>query len=270
MRREWGGCAGNIAYTLKALGGDPVVMATVGDDGVPYRERLAALGIATDGLATLGGTYTAQAYIITDLDDNQITAFHPGAMVRSHVNRVRDVEGIALGIVAPDGRDGMLQHAAEFRAARIPYVFDPGQGMPLFSGEELVAMIDGALVVTVNDYEAEMLSERTGLSAEAIARRVEAYIVTLGAEGSRIHAGGSTLHVPAVAPAAVVDPTGCGDAYRAGLLYGIAQRWDWETSGRLASLLGALKIGSRGGQNHAVNRDAIASLYSKAFGSQLW
>ena len=270
MRREWGGCAGNIAYTLKALGGDPVVMATIGDDGAPYRERLAGLGIATDGLATLPGTYTAQAYIITDLDDNQITAFHPGAMVRSHVNRVRDVEGIALGIVAPDGRDGMLQHAAELRAARIPYVFDPGQGMPLFSGEELVAMIDGALAVTVNDYEANLLSERTGLSAEAIARRVEAYIVTLGGEGSRVHAGGATIHVPAIAPASLVDPTGCGDAYRAGLLYGIAQRWDWEKCARLASLLGSIKVASRGGQNHVVNRDSVASLYSKAFGSQLW
>jgi adenosine kinase len=270
MRREWGGCAGNIAYTLKGLGGEPVVMATIGDDGTPYRERLAALGIATDGVASLAGTYTAQAFIITDLDDNQITAFHPGAMVRSHVNRVRDVEGVDLGIVAPDGRDGMLQHAAEFRAARIPYVFDPGQALPLFSGEELVAMIDGALAVTVNDYEAGLLSERTGLSAEAIARRVDAYIVTLGADGSRIHAGGATIHVPAVTPAALVDPTGCGDAYRGALLYGIAQRWDWEKCARLASLLGSITVAARGGQNHAVNRDSVASLYSKAFGSPLW
>jgi adenosine kinase len=191
-------------------------------------------------------------------------------MVRSHVNRVRDVERVELGIVAPDGRDGMLQHAAEFRAARIPYLFDPGQAMPLFSGEELVAMIDGARAVTVNDYEAELLSERTGLSAEAIARRVEAYIVTLGAEGSRIHAGGATIHVPAIAAAALVDPTGCGDAYRAGLLYGVAQRWDWEKSARLASLLGSIKVGARGGQNHAVNRDSVASLYEKAFGTPLW
>jgi adenosine kinase len=270
MRREWGGCAGNIAYTLRALGGEPVIMATLGDDGAPYRERLASLGIAGDGLSTLAGSYTAQAFIITDLDDNQITAFHPGAMLRSDVNHVRDVADIGLGIVAPDGRDGMRQHAAEFREAGIPYVFDPGQGLPLFSGEELVEMIDGARAVTVNDYEAQLLSERTGLAAEAIAKRVDAYIVTLGAEGSRIHAGGATIHVPAVPPAALVDPTGCGDAYRAGLLYGIGAGWDWEKSARLASLLGSLKIASRGGQNHAVNRDALASLYAKAFGSKLW
>jgi adenosine kinase len=270
MRREWGGCAGNIAYNLKALGGDPVVMATIGDDGAPYRERLMSLGVGCEGLATLAGTFTAQAFIITDHDDNQITAFHPGAMVRSHVNHVRDVAGVALGIVAPDGRDGMLQHASEFRTAGIPYLFDPGQGMPLFSGEELVAMLDGARAVTVNDYEAQLLSERTGLSPEAIARRVEAYIVTLGGEGSRIHANGEVLHIPAVPPTALVDPTGCGDAYRAGLLYGLAQQWDWEKSGRLASLLGSMKIASRGGQNHAVNRDIVGSLYSKQFGARPW
>jgi adenosine kinase len=223
-----------------------------------------------DGLATLAGTYTAQAFIITDHDDNQITAFHPGAMMRSDVNHVGDVRGVALGIVSPDGRDGMRQHAAEFRAAGIPYLFDPGQGMPLFSGEELVEMIDGARAVTVNDYEAELLSARTGLSAEAIAKRVDAYIVTLGAEGSRIHTGGRTIHVPAVPPASLVDPTGCGDAYRAGLLYGIAQRWDWEKSGRLASVLGSLKIAARGGQNHRVNRDAVAAVFSDRFGSPPW
>ena len=270
MRREWGGCAGNIAYNLKAIGGEPVVMATIGDDGAPYRERLAALGIATDGLATLAGTFTAQAFIITDHDDNQITAFHPGAMVRSDVNRVRDVEDIGLGIVAPDGRDGMRQHAAEFRDAGIRYIFDPGQGMPLFTGDELVEMIDGAAAVTVNDYEAQLLAERTGLSEEAIARRVDALVVTLGGEGSRIHTGGATIHVPAVPAAELVDPTGCGDAYRAGLLYGMAQRWDWQKSGRLASLLGSMKIGSRGGQNHVVSRDAVASLYAKQFRAELW
>jgi len=270
MRREWGGCAGNIAYNLKAIGGEPVVMATIGDDGAAYRDRLQALGIATDGLAALPGTFTAQAFIITDLDDNQITAFHPGAMVRSHELNVGNVRDVGLGIVAPDGRDGMRQHAAQFRAAGIPYVFDPGQGMPLFTGDELIEMIDGAAVVTVNDYEAQLLAERTGLSEEAIARRVDALVVTLGSEGSRIHAGGATIHVPAVPAAGIVDPTGCGDAYRAGLLYGMAQRWDWQKSGRLASLLGSMKIASRGGQNHAVNRDAVASLFSKQFRSDLW
>jgi adenosine kinase len=270
MRREWGGCAGNIAYNLKALGGDPVVMATIGDDGAPYRDRLNELGIGTDGLATLPGTFTAQAFIITDLDDNQITAFHPGAMVRSHELHVGDVSDVGLGIVAPDGRDGMRQHAAEFRAAGIPYIFDPGQGMPLFTGAELIEMIDGAAVVTVNDYEAQLLAERTELSEEAIAKRVDAFVVTLGGEGSHIHTDGATIHVPAVPAAELVDPTGCGDAYRAGLLYGMSQRWDWQKSGRLASLLGSMKIGSRGGQNHALNREAIASIYSKQFRSHLW
>ena len=270
MRREWGGCAGNIAYNLRALGGKPVVMATIGDDGGPYRERLQSLGVATDGLRTLEGTYTAQAFIITDLEDNQITAFHPGAMVRSHELHVGDVGDIGLGIVAPDGRDGMRKHAREFREARIPYVFDPGQGMPLFSGDELIEMIDGASVVTVNDYELQLLCERTGLTEERLAHRVDALVVTLGGEGSRIHAGGATIHVPAVPPAALVDPTGCGDAYRAGLLFGIAQRWDWEKTGRLASLLGSMKIACRGGQNHAVDRDAVAASFAKHFDAKLW
>jgi len=270
MRREWGGCAGNIAYNLKALGGEPVVMATIGDDGAPYRERLAALGVAADGVRTVAGAFTAQAYIITDLDDNQITAFHPGAMGQSHESRVSDVDGVRLGIVAPDGRDGMLKHAAEFRAARIPFVLDPGQAMTLFSGDELVDMVDAATVVAVNDYEARLLSERTGLAIEEIARRVEALVVTLGAEGSRIHVGGATIHVPVVRARALVDPTGCGDAHRAGLLYGMAQGWDWQRTGRLSSLLGSIKIAARGGQNHALDRDLVARLYAKEFGSDPW
>jgi len=270
LRREWGGCAGNIAYNLGGLGGSPVVMATLGDDGGPYRERLAGLGIAADGVRTVAGTYTAQAYIITDLDDNQITAFHPGAMNRSHENRIADVAGVGLGIVAPDGRDGMRAHVEQFAAAKIPFLFDPGQGLPLFSGPELIEMIDAATYLAVNDYEARLLAERTGLALDDIARRVEAMVVTLGAAGSRIHAGGAVVTVPAVAPAAVVDPTGCGDAYRAGLLYGIAAGWDWEKTGRLASILGTLKIAAQGGQNHAVGRDAIASLYEQAFGGHLW
>ena len=270
MRREWGGCAGNIAYNLKALGGDPVVMATIGDDGAPYRERLAALGVAADGVRSVAGSFTAQAYIITDLEDNQITAFHPGAMGHSHESRVGDVDGVRLGIVAPDGRDGMLQHAAEFRAAKIPFVLDPGQAMTLFSGDELVDMIDAATVVAVNDYEARLIAERTGLTVEEIARRVEALVVTLGAEGSRIHVGSATIHVPAVRPSALVDPTGCGDAHRAALLYGMAQGWDWQKTGRLGSLLGSIKIAARGGQNHAVDRDLVAAMYAKEYGANPW
>ena len=270
MRREWGGCAGNIAYNLKALGGEPVVMATLGDDGAPYRERLAALEIASDGVRTMAGTYTAQAFIITDLDDNQITAFHPGAMNASHENAVGDVEGIALGIVAPDGRDGMRAHVEQFANAGIPFVFDPGQGLPLFSGPELVEMIDAATFVAVNDYEGSLLTERTGLTLDEVATRVEAMIVTRGGDGSRIHADGRALQLPAVKPAALVDPTGCGDAYRAGLLYGIVQGWDWERTGRLAATLGALKIASRGGQNHAVDRDAVAKLYHEQFAAYPW
>jgi adenosine kinase len=270
MRREWGGCAGNIAYTLKGLGGDPVVMATVGDDGGAYIDRLSSFGLVTDAVRTVPGTYTAQAYIITDLDNSQITAFHPGAMNQAHLNHVTDVDGITLGIVAPDGRDGMAAHVREFAAARIPFVFDPGQGLPLFSGPELIEMIDCAEYVAVNDYEAGMLSERTGLSELEIAARVDAMIVTLGAEGSRIYADGNVLEIPTCKPTALVDPTGCGDAYRAGLLYGIAQGWEWDRTGRLASLLGSLKIASRGGQNHVVDRDALAATYHKHYGHHLW
>jgi adenosine kinase len=211
-------------------------------------------------------TFTAQAFIITDLDDNQITAFHPGAMNHSHANHVADVTGVRLGIIAPDGKEGMMAHVREFGEAGIPFVFDPGQGLPLFDGKELSAMIERAAYLTVNDYEAKLLCERTGLDLSALAERVQALIVTLGAEGSVIHADGATYAIPAVKPQAVVDPTGCGDAYRAGLLCGIAHGWDWQRTGQLASVMGALKIASRGGQNHTVDRDTVAALYTKAFG----
>jgi adenosine kinase len=270
MRQEWGGCAGNIAYNLKAIGGEPVVMATVGDDGGAYQERLAALGIASDGLRTVPGTFTAQAFIITDLDDNQITAFHPGAMNRSELNDVGDVQGIALGIVAPDGKQGMQSHVRGFAAAGIPFIFDPGQGLPLFTGDELKSMIDAADYVAVNDYEGRLLCERTGLALSDIASRVKALIVTLGAEGSNIYSGGEVIAVPAIAPTALLDPTGCGDAYRAGLLYGIAHGWEWLRTGRLAALLGAVKIASRGGQNHSLDRNRLAALYAAHFGGPLW
>ncbi|MEP6997012.1 MAG: carbohydrate kinase family protein [Betaproteobacteria bacterium] len=270
MRQEWGGCAGNIAYNLKAIGGEPVVMATVGDDGAAYAERLASLGIASEGLRAVPGTFTAQAFIITDLDDNQITAFHPGAMNRSELNHVGNVDGIALGIVAPDGKEGMQSHVRGFAAAGIPFIFDPGQGLPLFTGDELVSMIEAADYVAVNDYEAQLLCERTGLALADIAARVDALIVTLGAEGSRIYRGDEVIAVPAVRPTALVDPTGCGDAYRAGLLYGIAHGWEWLRTGRLAALLGAVKIASRGGQNHLVGRERLAALYDQQFGGSLW
>ena len=270
MRREFGGCSGNIAYSLKGLGGSPVIMATIGEDGGPYRDRLKALNVAHEGLRTIDGTYTAQAFIITDLDDNQITAFHPGAMNHSHANAVTDVGDVALGIVAPDGRDGMRAHVEQFAAARIPFVFDPGQGLPLFSGDELVEMIDAATYLAVNDYEARLLSERTGLSLADIARRVDALIVTRGGEGSEILLREDRLRIPVAQASALIDPTGCGDAYRAGLLYGIAEGWDWERTGRLAATLGALKIAARGGQNHVVTRESVAALYRKSFGSEPW
>jgi len=270
MRREWGGCAGNIAYNLKHIGGDPVVMATIGDDGLEYKERLAAFGIAVDGVRHVPGAYTGQAFIITDLDDNQITAFHPGAMNYSHQSRVGDVADIGLGIIAPDGKEGMHSHAEQMAQAGIPYIFDPGQGMTLFDGPELVAMIEKARYVAVNDYEGRMLAERTGIPLAQIAERVEALIVTLGADGSVIHADGGTFAIPAAKATAVLDPTGCGDAYRAGLLYGIAEGWDWERTGGLASVLGAIKIGSRGAQKHALTRDSVDALYRATFGTRLW
>ena len=270
MRREWGGCAGNIAYNLRGIGGEPVVLGTLGDDGDAYRERLAGLGIDVAGVRRVDGTYTAQAFIITDLDDNQITAFHPGAMNRSHEVRPAMAGHAGLAIVAPDGKQGMQEHLDDLARAGVPALFDPGQAMPLFDGAELRAMIGQATYVAVNDYEGQLLAERTGLSLEQVGASVQALVVTHGGEGSTIHAGGRRYDIPAVAPRAVVDPTGCGDAYRAGLLYGIAEGWDWQRTGQLAAVLGTIKIGSRGGQNHPVNRDAVATLYSNAFGGDPW
>lgn len=269
MRREFGGCAGNIAYTLRMLGGKPLVMATVGDDHLPYTHRLDRLGLVQTHVRRVEGTFTAQAFITTDLGDNQITAFHPGAMNFSHANHVGDAQDVGLGIVAPDGREGMVQHAREFHEAGIPFIFDPGQGLPMFNGEELLDFIGKADYVAVNDYEGQMLCERTGLALEALARRVKALIVTRGGEGSVIHAGGRQIGIPSVQPEQVVDPTGCGDAYRAGLLYGLASGMDWETTGRLASLMGALKIARRGGQNHDLDQEAIGQRYFEAFGSRI-
>ena len=269
LRREYGGCAGNIAYNLKLLGGEPVIMATVGDDFGPYADRLDGLGVTREAIRHLPGTYTAQAFITTDLADNQITAFHPGAMNFSHENDASKARDIGLGIVSPDGRDGMLNHCRQFRAAGIPFVFDPGQGMPLFSGEELLEMVELADYVTLNDYEAELLQMRTGLGLDALADRVKCLVVTRGEAGSHFYADGRAFDIPVVAARAVVDPTGCGDAFRAGLLYGIAHGWDWETTGRLASVMGSLKIECRGGQNHAPARADIAARARAAFGQPL-
>jgi adenosine kinase len=270
MRREFGGCAGNIAYNLRLLGGDPLIMATVGDDNAPYMHRLKQLGLDATHVRTVPGSFTAQAFITTDVDDNQITAFHPGAMLQSHQNHVADAQGVGLGIVAPDGRDAMLQHARDFKAAGIPFIFDPGQGLPMFNGEELLAFVKQADYCTVNDYEAKLLCERTGLTLEQLAQEVKALIVTLGGEGSEIYADGKRFKIAGVKPDAILDPTGCGDAYRAGLLYGIAQGWDWQKTGQLASLLGSIKIAHRGGQNHKLTREEIAQRYQQAFGSSLW
>jgi adenosine kinase len=270
MRREFGGCAGNIAYNLKLLGGEPLIMATIGDDSAPYMHRLKQLGLDASHVRDVPGSFTAQAFITTDLDDNQITAFHPGAMTQSHQNQVADARDVTLGIISPDGRDGMLQHAREFHAAKIPFIFDPGQGLPMFDGDELMAFLKLADYCTVNDYEAKLLTERTGRSLEQLAEDVEALIVTLAGNGSHIYAGKRRIEIPVAPPEAVIDPTGCGDAYRAGLLYGIQQGWGWEKTGRLASLMGSLKIAHRGGQNHKLTREEIAERYRSAFGDKPW
>ena len=266
MRREYGGCAGNIAYNLQLLGGRPLIMATVGDDFAPYATRLEKLGLVQTHIRTVPGNFTGQAFITTDLDDNQITAFHPGAMGMSHLNHISAAKDVSLGIVSPDGRDGMLKHAQEFAEAGIPFVFDPGQGMPMFSGSELLDFVDQANFITVNDYEAKLLQDKTGKTLAEIAQRVTALIVTLGADGSLIYADKKQIAIPTPKPHAIVDPTGCGDAYRAGLLYGIERGWDWETTGRLASLMGSLKISSRGGQNHRHSLTEIADLFKQHFG----
>jgi adenosine kinase len=266
MRREFGGCAGNIAYNLKLLGGKPLIMATVGDDFSSYAVRLESLGLTQAHIRFIPDSYTGQAFITTDLDDNQITAFHPGAMGFSEQNHVGDAKNVSLGIVSPDGRDGMLQHAREFHEAGIPWVFDPGQGMPMFTGDELLRFVQQADYVTVNDYEAQLLQDKTGKRIEELAKGKRALIITRGGEGSTIYADGKEIIIPCAKATALIDPTGCGDAYRAGLLHGIQQGWDWETTGRLASLLGTLKIASRGGQNHAPTRDELCVQFQQHFG----
>ena len=270
MRREYGGTAGNIAYNLKLLGGDPLVMATVGEDIRPYLERLDDLGIAQDLLRRVPRQFTAQAFITTDLDDNQITAFHPGAMNFSHENHVTRELGAGLAIIGPDGKEGMLQHARECAAHGVPFLFDPGQGMPMFSREELLEMVQLADYLAVNDYEGKLLEEKTGRTLEQLARELKGLIVTLGAKGSLILTDQRRHEIPCVPAEAVLDPTGCGDAYRAGLLHGLARGWDWPSTGRLAAILGALKIAARGAQNHRFTPQEIEARFRAAFGYSPW
>jgi len=270
MRREYGGTAGNIAYNLKLLGEEPLVMATVGEDIGPYLERLRGLAIGTQHLKRIPGQFTAQAFITTDLDDNQITAFHPGAMNFSHENPITRSLDAKLAIIGPDGKEGMLQHARECAEQGIAFMFDPGQGLPMFSAQELAEFVRLADYVAVNDYEGKLLQERTGRSLEALGREVKALICTMGAKGSLIIAAGQRHEIPCVEAQAVVDPTGCGDAYRAGLLYGISHGWDWPSTGKLGALMGAIKIAERGAQNHAPSRDEIEARFRRSFGYTPW
>jgi adenosine kinase len=269
MRREFGGCAGNIAYNLKLLGGDPLPMGTVGIDFAPYAQWMDMHKIPRTYVKEVEGTYTAQAFITTDRDDNQITAFHPGAMNHAHLNSVRAAKGVKLGIVSPDGRDGMLQHATDFAESGIPFIFDPGQGLPMFSGDDLMDFIDKATWVALNDYEAQLVEERTGKSPHELAEHVEALIVTRGGEGSQIYTKEKRHEIPVAKAADMNDPTGCGDAYRAGLLYGLMNDMDWETTGRIAALMGAIKIEKHGTQNHSFTREQFLERFNQSFGYKI-
>ena len=269
LRREFGGCAGNIAYNLKLLGGEPLPLGAVGRDFGPYAEWMDHCEVPRRLIKVCEDTYTAQAFITTDKDDNQITAFHPGAMNRSHEARVPPGAGIKLGIVSPDGRDGMIQHAEQFAQANIPFIFDPGQGMPLFDGKDLLRFLEQATWATFNDYEAELMQQRTGKSLPELAGYVKALVVTLGAKGSRIYANGQTIDIPTASAAKLADPTGCGDAYRAGVLYGLSKDMDWKTTGRVASLMGAVKIESNGTQNHKFTPAQFAARFKQEFGYAL-
>jgi len=269
MRKEFGGCAGNIAYNLRLLGDQGYPLATVGSDFTPYAQWMDKWGVPRDYVRLFSDHYTAQAYITTDLDDNQITAFHPGAMNQAHAVKVPTDAGARIGMVAPNGRDGMLAHAREFVDAGIPFIFDPGQGLPMFNGEELLAFVKQATWVAVNDYESQMLAERTGLSMGEVADHVKALVVTRGAEGSHIYTGGRRIDIPVVTATDVLDPTGCGDAYRAGLLHGLLHDLDWQTTGQVASLMGSIKIARHGTQNHHFSREDFQAWYLDAWGQPL-
>jgi len=269
LRREFGGCAGNIAYNLKLLGGEGAPMGTVGADFIPYADWMDEQGVSRDYLKEIYGSYTAQAYITTDQDDNQITAFHPGAMNFSHENKVSDANDVTLGLVSPDGRLGMIEHAEQFAAAGIPFMFDPGQGMPMFDGDDLNRFVRQASWLAFNDYEASLMQERTGKTIEQLAQEVRAVIVTRGGEGSLVYAGDKLHEIPAARVGQLQDPTGCGDAYRAGLLYGLQNNLDWEVTGRIASLMGAIKIEHAGTQNHGFTFDEFNSRFKENFGFSL-
>ena len=269
LRREFGGCAGNIAYNLKLLGGHPLPMATVGKDFGPYYQWMDKWEIDHRHVTRIDTEYTAQAFITTDLDDNQIAAFHPGAMNSAHLNDVRDASGVTMGIVAPDAREAMIEHASQFAECGIPFIFDLGQGMPLFDGDDLRRFIDLATWLTFNDYEWEVVRERTGLDAAAVASKVKALIVTRGAQGSVVHIHERTIEIPPARAGDTVDPTGCGDAFRAGLIHGLVNEMDWETTGRLASLMGALKVEHPGTQNHHCTRSELESRFRESFGRAL-
>ena len=269
LRREFGGCAGNIAYNLKLLDGDPLPMATVGKDFEPYSRWMDEWSIDHRFVTRIDTEYTAQAFITTDLDDNQITAFHPGAMNSAHLNDVRDAPRATIGIVSPDGREAMIEHASQFAECGTPFIFDPGQGLPLFGGEDLRRFVDLATWLTVNDYEWEVVRERTGLDVAAVVAKVKALIVTRGAQGSVVHTRGATIEIPPARAGDTVDPTGCGDAFRAGLIHGLVNEMDWETTGRLASLMGALKVEQPGTQNHHCTRADIESRFRESFGRSL-
>lgn len=270
MRKEFGGCGGNIAYNLHLLGANSIPMATVGEDFSPYMSWMEKHHMNTTHMKVIKGSYTGQAFITTDMDDNQITAFHPGAMSDSHLNKVSDVSHVDIGIVSPDGRDGMIEHAEQFADSDIPFMFDPGQGMPMFSGEELITFVEQATYVAVNDYESQMLQDKTGLDVKTIASMVDALIITKGGEGSEIHTGGEVITITPAKADATQDPTGCGDAYRAGLLYGLMNGMNWKTTGQLAGLLGAIKIANLGTQNHQFDLDEIERLYQQNYGELLF
>ncbi len=268
MRREFGGTAGNIAFNLKLLGADPIAMGAVGTDFAPYAEWMDKHGISRKYVKEIPEHFTAQAFITTDEDDNQITAFHPGAMGEAHRQKIADcTEKVEWGIVSPDGKDAMIQHSQQFKEAGIPFIFDPGQGLPMFNGDELLDFVDKATYMAVNDYESRMVQDRTGLSMDDLAKRLDALIVTRGGEGSDIYTKGEVIHVDAVPPEDVLDPTGCGDAYRAGILYGLLNDLDWKTTGQIASLMGSLKVARSGTQNHHFTLEQFKGWYKKAFGS---
>ena len=266
LRREFGGCAGNIAYNLKLLGDDPIPMGTVGSDFTSYATWMDKHQINRRHVHVKEGNYTAQAFITTDMDDNQITAFHPGAMNLAHETHIKEAKDIKLAIVAPDGRDGMIQHAQQLFEAGIPFIFDPGQGLPMFDGTDLINFAKQATYIALNDYEAQLFQERTGLSPNEIAEHVEALIITRGGEGSYIYTDGQRIDIPSAKAEKLADPTGCGDAYRAGLIHGILHGKDWETTGRIASLLGAIKIEQHGTQNHNFTSDEFATKFEANFG----